>query len=67
MCFVPVDFACAERVVGKANRRHTLEFSPAAFAVRFSQARNLPNLTADGDSLDVSDVTDNLELHMGEL
>ena len=62
--FVPVYLGFAEGVVGKAHDGDVFDFSPAASAVELSQAGNLSNRTAGGDSFDVGDVADNLKPHM---
>ena len=53
----------AHDAIRKPNPSKTFEFSPAAFAIELTQARNVTNRTAYGDGLDIGDFADYLHVY----
>jgi hypothetical protein len=47
--------------------RNAFHFSPASFAVQATQPWKLTDAMASGDRLDISGITDNLEVHLGAI
>ena len=62
-----MDFCLADRSTKDAHRCLSLEFPPASPSISLSQKGQYPNLSADRNGLNISDLPDNLKVHPGTL
>ena len=62
-CFVPMDLGKAHRAVAEFYPDHSLPLPPTRLPVMPTQACDLVNRGADGNCLDISDSTENPEVH----
>ena len=58
-------FDTVDRAVRQTNCGLPFEFSPAAYAVKLSQARHISNRVSNRDGFDASDLSDDLEGDLG--
>lgn len=67
MCLVPVYLSQTQLTTGETNRRYTLEFSPVAGTVLFSQADQSSDSFPGCDPFNVSDWADDFKVHVVDL
>ncbi len=63
MGFVPVYLSSMHGATSQANSYCSLQFSPTTSAVAFPKPSNIANRCTDGNSLDILDRSDDLEVH----
>ena len=62
-CFVPMDLGEAHRAVAEFYPDHSLPLPPTRLPIMPTQACDLVNRGADGNCLDISDSTEDAEVH----
>lgn len=63
MRFIPVQLRLAHRSAFESYQRYALHFTPPARAIESPKPLEIPDTPADGDRVDASDLSDNLEKH----